>query len=134
MNRIIIVAIAGFLSIALVSCGKNKRFDVNTDSEKIEVKIQRFDRDLVKLDTSALDVEIQKLYEQYPEFMPVYVSDILGVNPNDTVEVRKLIYEFLSDTAFQSVNRKRWKHLTMFRQWSKAFQHRIRISGITFPK
>jgi len=106
MNRTIIVAIAGFLSIALVSCGKNKRFDVNTDSEKIEVKIKRFDRDLVKLDTSALDVEIQKLYEQYPEFMPVYVSDILGVNPNDTVEVRKLIYEFLSDTAFQSVNRK----------------------------
>ncbi|MCE5331324.1 MAG: hypothetical protein LLF95_04180 [Bacteroidales bacterium] len=106
MNRIIVFVITGFISIGLASCGKNKRFEVNPDSEKIEVKIKRFDRDLVRLDTSALDVEIQKLYKQYPQFMPVYVSDILGVNPNDTVEVRKLIYEFLSDTAFQSVNRK----------------------------
>lgn len=106
MRKIFIGAVCCLLVAGFVSCGKNKRFEVDTDSEKVEFKIKRFDQDLIKLDTANFEEGVKSLYDKYPEFMGVYISEILGQNPADTAETAKLLRGFLTDTVFQSVNSK----------------------------
>ena len=106
MRKIFIGAVCCLLVAGFVSCGKNKRFEVDTDSEKVEFKIKRFDQDLIKLDTANFEEGVKSLYDKYPEFMEVYISEILGQNPADTAETAKLLRGFLTDTVFQSVNTK----------------------------
>lgn len=106
MRKIFIGAVCCLLVAGFVSCGKNKRFEIEPDSEKVEFKIIRFDQDLIKLDTVNLNQGVKALYSKYPEFMGVYISEILGQNPADTVEIAKMLRGFLSDTVFQSVNSK----------------------------
>ncbi len=88
---------------SFVSCKQNDRYGIKS-AKKIEVKIHRFDKDLVGLDTTKIDIEVRKLYKTYPGFMRDYVSEIIDEDPSDTLKVRNLMLEFLKDTAFKVVN------------------------------
>lgn len=89
----------------LTACNKNKRFEVDTNNNDGNFKIRRFDKDLVTLDTAKLRSGVIALYEKYPEFMPLYVSEVLMQQPNDTAAVTTLLRGFLADTVFKAVNR-----------------------------
>ncbi|HLP05655.1 MAG TPA: hypothetical protein VK152_09525 [Paludibacter sp.] len=91
--------------VLFTACNKS-RFEINTSENRVEVKIQRFDKDLMALDTTNLHAGIQKLYAGYKEFLPAFSSNILVVPATDTAEVARLIGNFLKDTTFSKVNRK----------------------------
>lgn len=96
--------------VSIVTCGfgcrKSNRFVIDTASEKIEVQIKRFDVDLIQADTSNIESALNQLFVKYPTFMPVYVSRIIDVDINDKTKQKELIHGFLTDTAFQAVNKK----------------------------
>jgi len=96
---LIVIVVGGF-----VACNKNKRFEVPGSVPKIEVKVIRFDKDFLTLDTNKIDAGIKELYRRYPDFMSIYTGDILGADPHDTAQVSDLVLGFLSDTVFKSVN------------------------------
>ncbi len=106
MKKTIILGLVIILIGGFVSCKKNKRFEVPRNIKKIEVKLNRFDQDFLKLDTNNIDAGIKDLYHRYPDFMSIYTADILGVDPRDTAQVSDLVLGFLSDTVFKSVNEK----------------------------
>ena len=93
------------IGISFVSCQKKDRFGIKTDN-KIEVKFKRFDLDIINADTSDIKSEVQKLYIKYPDFMSVYVSEVIGEKPSDTIKVQKLLAGFIADTGFVEVNKK----------------------------
>lgn len=107
MNKypIFIISIL-LLSLTLGSCRKNSRFQVDTKKENLKIEIKRFDRDFIHIDKKNVLEDVKALYLKYPDFMPAYVSEVLGENPKDTVRAAQLILKFLSDTAFQNVNKK----------------------------
>ena len=106
MKKATILSLIVFVAGSFVSCDKNKRFEVPENVSKFEISIKRFDIELLTLDTNDIQSEIKRLYRQYPGFMSLYTSNILGVNPNDTTQINDLIAGFLSDTTFKSVNSK----------------------------
>ncbi len=87
------------------SCGKKNRFEINTTENRYNVKIQRFDKDLIQLDTAHFFQSINSLRAHYPEFLPAFTENILDVNDSDTILVRNLFQNFLVDSTFSKVNK-----------------------------
>jgi len=93
-----------FLLVVLVSsCSNNKRFEIN-NRETEALQLIRFDSLLLNADTSDLRTEVKRLYRDYPEFMPYFAEQIMGVNPADTAEVIQLIKAFRANKEFEKVN------------------------------
>ncbi len=107
MNRIpkySLVLLSTFLLLS--SCNKRNRFEIDTTKNRYEVKIHRFDKDLILLDTTQVKASMDSLYSRYPDFLPVFSENILETPAFDTAEVKKLVLKFLSDTTFMPVNKK----------------------------
>jgi len=94
------------LILVLGSCSNNNRFKIDTSKNRVDVKIHRFDKDLLSLDTTNMKVGLDSLYSRYHDFLPAFTSNILDTAATDTVAVRNLFHQFLTDTAFKSVNKK----------------------------
>ncbi len=93
------------LSQLFISCAKSSRFEIDATKNRIEVKIKRFDSALIMLDTTNRNF-VHQLGAQFPEFLPVYTSEILNVAPNDTATIRTSFAMFLSDSTYLKVNKK----------------------------
>ena len=86
------------LAVLLCACqGGREYFPKNL--ETIEVKVVRFDSALLNVCPDCVEVDIKQLYEEYEEFMPIYVEDVLGLDSEDTTEFSKLYANFLTDTT-----------------------------------
>jgi len=94
------------LILLLGSCSKSNRFEIDTTKNRVEVKIHRFDKDLLSLDTTHLKPGLDKLYTKYHDFLPFFTATILDTAATDTAAVRNLFYKFLTDTTFKPVNKK----------------------------
>ncbi|HOO19184.1 MAG TPA: hypothetical protein PK296_03225 [Paludibacteraceae bacterium] len=94
------------ITLLFCSCKKTNRFAINTSKDRIKVVIQRFDKDLILLDTINTEVGVKQLYQKYPDFFPFYISSILERDPQDTLKICDLIKNFLKDTTFVKVNKK----------------------------
>lgn len=104
MTKLKIAIVALLLVVIASSCTKNKRFEIKNDDAENTFQIIRFDSLLIKADTTNLFATVKKLYADFPAFMPYYVEQIMGVNPNDTSEVTRLIKVYLTNTDFTKVN------------------------------
>ena len=91
--------------VFFAACRENSRFAINTAEHYYEAEIKRFDKDLIQLDTAALYQGFLDLYNKYPDFFPVYLSNVLLIEPDDTANAADFIREFLSDTVFAAVNK-----------------------------
>ncbi len=92
--------------VVLVSCHKANRFEIDTSKNRVEVKIHRFDKDLINLDTTHLAAATNLLYKNYPDFIPEFCSEVLDTSYTDTTAVQNLFSKFLNDTTFIPVNKK----------------------------
>ena len=99
-------AIFAGLVFMFCSCNSSNRFAIDTSENRIEVKIHRFDKDLIELDTANLKTSVASLYKKYPDFLPVYVGEVLDTVANDTAVVADLFRQFLSDKTFAPINKK----------------------------
>lgn len=92
------------LVVFLNGCQNKGKFHLATFENPVEVKINRFDLDFIALDTSNLAEGLQALELKYPTFYPLFLSDILMMQPNDTLANTSLIMGFLKDTIFIKVH------------------------------
>jgi len=90
----------------LNSCSKSNRFKIDTKKNRVTVKIQRFDKDLLLLDTTNIKPGVTKLFKHYPEFISIFTENVLNIQSNDTAEACKLFHEFLSDKTYAPANKK----------------------------
>lgn len=94
--------VAGLAGALLLSgCQKaNRYFPKTADMVPQRVEIVRFDSALLAVRTDSIGRDIRLLYAQYPEFMPVFVEDILGIPTADTAYLEQALPQFLADTAY----------------------------------
>lgn len=64
------------------------------------VEIVRFDSALLSVQTADIEQDIRRLYTEYPEFMPMFVEDILGIPATDTAYLAVALPQFLEDTTY----------------------------------
>lgn len=72
--------IGSVLILVLLSCN-NSNSKPNVSDIKIDVKIERFDKDFFSIDTNHLDQSLNALNKKYPAFFPLYVQFLSPIDP-----------------------------------------------------
>lgn len=88
-----------FFSIILSSCTSHRGPDVSGIDLKIELR--RLDQDFFAIDTNDVKQSLQLLRKKYPEFLGLYIYNILGLDPdslfsNNSQQIQ-LVKLFLKD-------------------------------------
>lgn len=95
----------GILIVLLTGCGRQRRYaDIDNYATPVTVGIQRFDVAVATADTSDMYQSVRRLYDGFPVFMPLFVDQILEVEPRDTGYVAELMRNFLCDSLYRTVN------------------------------
>lgn len=77
-----------FIVIAVTSCKNGKKIP-DVSNIKVDVKLQRFDKDVFALDTAHLDEGLEQLNTKYGDFTKYYFYNIVGSEPfPDTIMKR----------------------------------------------
>jgi hypothetical protein len=87
--------------IFMSSCTEN-RFDVKFD-KKVEIKVYRFEQDLMNIDTSNVEQEVDKLYQKYPRFFPAYTYGVIGIGGRELKDFSTNLLSFVSNSITQEV-------------------------------
>ncbi|MDB5196221.1 MAG: hypothetical protein JWP88_591 [Flaviaesturariibacter sp.] len=69
--------------VLLTACGGG-RHKPDVSNIKVDLRLERFERDFFKIDTNNIRGGLVYLRNAYPDFYPIYLQNILQVNPADT--------------------------------------------------
>ena len=82
------------ITLLLVACG-GKKDKPDVSEIKIDVKIERFDRDFFSMDTTHLMSSLEQLNQKYPGFLPEYFEYFLNPkNHKPGVPLEGISYHF----------------------------------------
>jgi hypothetical protein len=71
----------------LSSCNNNSNHP-DVSGIKADIQLKRFDEAFFKLDTNNLKQSLAQLQTEYPQFLPLFITNVLGLGPlNDTNEL-----------------------------------------------
>src|ERR1044071_2528774 len=74
------ISILFFLIIfTLISCSDNKKIP-DVSNIKVEVPVERFEKDFFSIDTTAVEKGLHGLEMKYPTLYPIFINSILGLN------------------------------------------------------
>ena len=89
-----------YILLAVVLCGCGNKYQyIPKDIERINVEIVRFDSAQLAVRKDSVKQDIEKLYSDYEEFMPMYVEGILRIPSEDTAYLCDMYAHFLTDTV-----------------------------------
>ena len=88
------------IGVFLLTACHNGRTYFPKDLESQPIDIVRFDNALMNVHDSTVAQDIRVLYDEYPEFMPLWVEDILGIPAADTAYLETALPQFLNDTLY----------------------------------
>ena len=93
--------VIGLAALVLVGCKhESKRQYWDAEMTPQQVEIVRFDQALLAVQEETVAQDIRQLYKAYPEFMPVWVENIVGISSKDTAFLEKQLPLFLNDTVY----------------------------------
>ena len=96
IKKYILIVLCGLI---LISCQHGRTY-FPRDLEELEVDIVRFDKALLNVHEASVKEDVRVLYDEYPEFMPIWVEDILGIPSEDTAYLEQQLPQFLNDTVY----------------------------------
>jgi hypothetical protein len=80
VNSIMRWSLASLLILFLISCN-NSNNKPNVSDIKLNVKVERFDKDFFSIDTNHLDQSLNALNKKYPAFFPLYIQFLSPIDP-----------------------------------------------------
>lgn len=90
----------------LAGCSTKNKFDIDVSSIKINLNIQRFDKDLFGLNHDSIDEAIPKFNAQYGAFFEMYNNKIITIGSSNQRAYPDYLKGFLSDYTINEVNKK----------------------------
>lgn len=104
-----------YLLIIITISGCTGRKVPDVSGIKVDLELQRFDKDFFSVDTSHLDQSLQQLHQKYPSFLQDFVFNILGLpaQPDSTMATEQQVKAFIrsyiplkdsADKLFSDVN------------------------------
>jgi len=85
-----------FIIVTLISCKGKNIPDVS--GIKVDLQLQRFDKDFFSVDTSHLDPSLQRLHQKYPGFLQDFLFNILALpsQPDSSKAIEQQVKIFIS--------------------------------------
>lgn len=71
-------------TLLFISCKNSEIPDVS--SIKVNLKTERFESDFFSMDTTRLAASLQTLNQKYPEFLPAFIQNILGLDMDSVLQ------------------------------------------------
>jgi hypothetical protein len=85
--------------LCLLSCSKSNRFEIDTSKIDLDLKIERFDRDLMNMDTTNMPVAIAQMQQKYGIFFTHYCTNVIGkIGDPSLPAAAENLKEFLADS------------------------------------
>ena len=86
-----------------IAC-KSKKPIPDVSAIKINLKVERFEKDFFAIDTNQVSASLDRLNEKYPSFLKDYLYNILAALPQPDSVIRyvklyKKDYQYINDTA-----------------------------------
>lgn len=88
----------GILLSVLTACHRGQDY-FPQHIPPVEVQVVRFDSAWLSVRTDSIRQDVQRLYTDYDEFMPLFVEGVLGINSSDTAYLCEQLSQFLTDTT-----------------------------------
>lgn len=85
--------------LVLAACQPHRQYFPRTMEEQ-QVHIIRFDSALLAIRSDHASDDVRALYARYPDFMPAYVEQALGVSARDTDYLAEALPLFVHDTIY----------------------------------
>ena len=98
-GRVVSLCIAAMIAVIMSGCHKERRYYPSRLPSEA-VSIVRFDNALMNVREESARDDIRLLYEQFPDFMPVFTENILGIPSSDTAYLAEQLPKFLNDTLY----------------------------------
>jgi len=104
-----ITAILIFSILFFFSCSNDSK-GPDVSKIKVDVPVERFDKDFFSMDTTVIDIGLSALAAKYPSIFPIFINNILGLS--DTLQRESVVRfirqnQFLADSAnrtFENMN------------------------------
>ncbi len=90
------------LLLLVGSCSKN-RFKIDTNEVPLKLEIERFDRDLMALDTAIIDQGVRKLHDKYGEFFQRFSGSVIMLGQPESDDFLLHLTGFLADSMVQEI-------------------------------
>lgn len=87
------------LLFLMAGCGKKSVY-FPSKIEPIDIRIERVDNALMEVNEQRVRSDVRALYDSFPDFMPYFVEEILGIPPTDTMFLCQVLPQFLTDTVY----------------------------------
>ena len=125
MKKVLIL----FLSISIIAC-KQKKNIPDVTAIKIDLKVERFEKDFFGMDTTNIAVSLDSLNEKYPSFLRDYLYNILGALPQPDSVVK---YVGLFKRDFKVFNDSAQQKFPTFNTYQKQIEHSFQFLKYYFP-
>jgi hypothetical protein len=124
------------LLFSLIICGIffscNSKDYPDVSNVKIPLETKRFDKAIFAMDTNNISVQMEKLVQEYPFFVPNYIESILGADPKWGAEERtSYLKSFISynRTVYDTAQ----KYFSDFSGFEKEVKHGLQFVKYYFP-
>lgn len=118
------------IPIGFYACSNNKNIP-DVSAIKVQLDVQRFDKDLFAIDTNNVSASLNKLQEKYGSFLNDYLYNILMLPPVEDTVVNKL-KNFLRDykPVYDSVQ----KTFPLFEEEQRQIAKGLQFTKYYFPQ
>jgi hypothetical protein len=91
-----------FASLALFGCHSSGN-RIKKPAEKLNIKVERFDRELFEISTDTLAQSLTRLYRNYDDFLDVFSYHIIGIGSPASRDYQTYMLLFLNDRLNREV-------------------------------
>lgn len=91
------------LSVVLCGSCKKNRFEIDKSKINQTIKIERFDKDIMSIDTTKLEAETARLQKKYGEFFTFYTQKVIGIGTPDSTDFYRLLKGFVTDSMAREI-------------------------------
>lgn len=113
--------ISFIILVTIMSCNNPKK-SPDVSGIKIELTIDRFDREFFAADTLDPHKALARLQERYPDFFPLFMKNILGLT-EATADSGYVLFRRLNQGIADSVNKVFSHTEDLEKEFKKAFQY-----------
>ncbi|CAN5443798.1 gliding motility lipoprotein GldB [soil metagenome] len=123
-------------SLLLSGCDGNKAIKKPDVSHiNVSLQVQRFENDLLQVDTTQLEMALQQLQTKYPQFVDVWGNRIMGLGSlqMQRPEALQNYYYFLHDTMARNLLKESYDAFTPFDKIQEEFTQAFKYYKYYFP-
>jgi hypothetical protein len=129
MKRIVVIAL--FFTSVLTSC-ENEQKTPDVSNIKVDLPVQRFERDFFSLNLHNLSASLDSLYRKHPSFFQDFLSVVMAYDGADTA--MKYIPKFINDSLYNVLYRDAEKKFSSFDAPKKQIERGVQFLKYYFPK